>query len=483
MWRIAGSVLLTAFAAVSGIAASEDAITVVPPPALLPNPPLLITAYSVDTATPNYIELYNDSDTMIRASDWSLVITWALDANAPVGSPLTPPLSLPISTNDTLYMLPKQYIVLSFGTSVTGAAVTIDPLTGETGNFISNLSLDNSDYKPYVKLFSSPQTQRMRLNQTTTGYTSTGSYSVDDRNALYDNGFYQPRDSFPLAPYEILANPRRCSPLEASEDCKEYVEFYNDTRSPISFDGTSLRIGDSTSADSIVLSGTMMPGEYSVFDMDAAGKPLTISNSGGFIWLEDTYGVRMYDNTVVSYANVTASHKGQSWSLVNGNWQWSLATPAAQNKALPVDPPKRSRATTNLTPCQTNQYRNPLTNRCKLIATTSSSSSLTPCAAGQYRNPTTNRCKSAVLGATTTLKPCAVNQTRNLETNRCRKTVSSVPDAAFAIEPVKDSAKAFIGWWALGGVGLLAAGYGVWEWRQELRGLLQKTVGFFSSGH
>ena len=53
--------------------------------------------------------------------------------------------------------------------------------------------------------------------------------------------------------------------------------------------------------------------------------------------------------------------------------------------------------------------------------------------------------------------------------------------AAFAVEPVKDGGKAFIGWWALGGVGVLAGGYGVWEWRREMAGAIRKVTAFFVS--
>jgi hypothetical protein len=56
-----------------------------------------------------------------------------------------------------------------------------------------------------------------------------------------------------------------------------------------------------------------------------------------------------------------------------------------------------------------------------------------------------------------------------------------MPNAAFAVEHVADAGKTFIGWWALGGVGLLAAGYGAWEWRREMRTGLRKIASFFAS--
>jgi hypothetical protein len=68
------------------------------------------------------------------------------------------------------------------------------------------------------------------------------------------------------------------------------------------------------------------------------------------------------------------------------------------------------------------------------------------------------------------LTPCKPDQERNPETNRCRnKTVAAnAATAPFPVEPVDQSGADFVGWWVLGGIGALAVGYGIWEWRQEL---------------
>ncbi|HET8884693.1 MAG TPA: hypothetical protein VFM68_04455, partial [Candidatus Saccharimonadales bacterium] len=132
-----------------------------------------------------------------------------------------------------------------------------------------------------------------------------------------------------------------------------------------------------------------------------------------------------------------------------------------------------------LTACKIGQYRHPETNRCR--NTISTSGSLKPCKANQYRSAETNRCRN-VATAASTLKPCNDNQYRSAETNRCRKIVAtSVPEAAFAVEPVVESGKAFVGWWTLGGVGALAIGYGAWEWRREAATALRKVAEFFTS--
>lgn len=123
-----------------------------------------------------------------------------------------------------------------------------------------------------------------------------------------------------------------------------------------------------------------------------------------------------------------------------------------------------------ITNCEADQYRNPETGRCRKIATTAS---VTPCKEGQYRSEETNRCRNIV--AAGSQAPCAEGQERNPDTNRCRNVLAkSVPDAAFAVQPVQEGMRAFVGWWALGGIGVLAAGYAGWEWRREIGTTLRK---------
>lgn len=467
-----------------------------PAPPRLENAPLIASAYFISAGTPRYVELYNTGTVALDAREWSVRVSWS---NPTTGTTLTPPLVINLS-QEQAYIPAKSYVVVGFGDTVTAPSVRVDAVTGEPGEIISELRIAHTGYVPYVKQFASQQTSPMRLNQTSTGYTSTGTYSPETRTSLYDDGFYIPLETFPLAPVEILANPEECSPLSSDLACKEYVKFYNHTDTPISFDGTRLHVGSST----LALGGTVAPKQYAAFASDS----FAIPNGGGYIWLEDSYGVKIYANTVTQYGNATSTtHKGQSWALMDGSWQWSLPNPGGANAPLPADPPDGTTPTDGLKPCRPNQYRNPLTNRCKLInaATASlkpcaagqyrnpetnrcrsiasaSASSLTPCKAGQYRNPATNRCKS--LSAASSLKPCAAGQERNPATNRCRQVLSSsIPSADFPVEKTaSDSKGTSIGWLAFAAVGLLASGYGMWEWRSELGMVLGQVGRLFRQG-
>lgn len=210
------------------------------------------------------------------------------------------------------------------------------------------------------------------------------------------------------------------------------------------------------------------------------------------------------------------------YDVDDGTWKWSTQLSGLNNPPLYIAPSvAKVTPSSKLQACRADQFRNPLTNRCKLIATssatsqpcaegkfrnpetnrcksvTSSASSLTacrpdqfrnhetnrckstvssagslvPCSPGQTRNPATNRCKSTVSLANA-LKPCAPNQERNPDTNRCRKVLgSSIPSASFALEDsAAEVGQQTLGWLAFAAVGTFAVGYGVWEWRREIAG-------------
>lgn len=461
---------------------SAFAIGTTTPPVVLPDSPLIITAYSFDDIDPttktnnrvNYFELYNTSNELVRARDWSLKITWKLESSPPVGAVLQTPISLALASGDE-YIPPRSYIVVSFGGAVSGPTVNIPTgLVGGSGNYVNDIALSANGFLPYQKSFSSPQTTPMRLKQTTTGYTSTGTYASEDRSSLYDNGWYEigvtAPASFPFGPVEILAHPRACGPLEIDASCGDYVKFYNPTSSPIAFDGTRLRVGyqgqSVTTANTISLSGTIQSGEYVLFATTANGSPLSVTNSGGYVWLEDTYGLKVYTNTVVEYEDASSTtHQGESWAQINGVWGWATPSPSGANMPLPAEVEPAATTTSTLKACDAGQYRNPATNRCKSL--TASTTSLKACAVNQYRNAQTNRCKA--IATTTSLKACEVGQMRNPLTNRCKKTApTTLPAADFPVKEISSSKASPLGWVAFAGVGSAAIGYGVWEWRREL---------------
>lgn len=481
---------VTMAVAVSSSVSAQDATD---PPEILPVSSLIISAYSVIGEQPRYIELYNDSDELVVVEGWTIRISWTLRQSAPAGSSalVVAPLSVYTPLDDSVpYIVPGGYVVVGFNGAVANALSQMT-LTGLPNfAYVSEIRLENPEYRPYIRALTEAQStagSTMRLNQGATGYTTT--YGTVNSDKIYQNEegyYYAPTGGFALAPVEILANPKSCSPLDGDSSCLEYVKFYNHTTAAVDFSGVRLRAGSTTT----VLDGVIASGEYGIF-------AVSLPNTGGYVSLEDTYGVHTYENTVVEYPDASpASRRGVSWALIEGVWQWAVPSPSGANTAIVVKEVKDKED--NLTPCRADQYRSPETNRCRLIASTSSSSKpcaanqyrspdtnrcrniassssvLTPCAANQYRSPETNRCRS-VASAVSALTPCAANQERNPDTNRCRAVLAaSMPTADFPVEADGESNDQSLGWVAFVGVGGMALAYAGWEWRYEITGIFRK---------
>lgn len=293
----------------------------------------------------------------------------------------------------------------------------------------------------------------------------------------------------------------RLTEIGANRD-EQFIELQNTTTSPLDITDCQVQTNRSLTKSVVFAPQTLTPSEYIVITIKDS--PLTLTKTTtGTVYLLSSDGKSEIDsqtyNTLVS---------GTSWAWFDMGWrQTYAATPGGDNQDQPYLPcvsgytrneetgrcnklPVESTladcgegkyrseetgrcrtipAASVLAACKLGQYRSEETNRCRNLVT---ASTLTPCKEGQYRSEETNRCRNLTT-ASASLKPCAENQYRNEATNRCRKLpTTTVPSAAFAVEPVKEGAKAFIGWWALGGVALVAVGYAAWEWRSEVRAWL-----------
>ena len=277
----------------------------------------------------------------------------------------------------------------------------------------------------------------------------------------------------------------------------EFIELHKPTARIVSLGNYQLKVG--TKVYDFPAGSSMSPGEYKVFynsDID-----FTLTNTTVNVLLLGD------DGSVIDQPDpYDGPSEDAAWALIDGVWQYTnQPTPAAENLVSIIEVRvDEETVPKQLAPCAANQYRSPETNRCRLIVT--ATATLTPCKDGQYRSEETNRCRTiALAGGTLTpcredqyrseetnrcrnfatavkaLTPCKDNQYRSEETNRCRTIAATTPPpTAFAVEPIKDTGKVFVGWWALGGVMTLAAGYGVWEWRREITSGVRKLATFFT---
>ena len=279
-----------------------------------------------------------------------------------------------------------------------------------------------------------------------------------------------PAANLPLVITEIFPNP------EGSDTGNEFIEIYNPNSSAVSFESYGLQIGSNfeDTYSLIIASQSIQAGEY--LSISSSTLKFTLRNTQSNVRL--TFE-RLPVGDTVSYESPKS---GYVWALVGDEWAYiDSPTPGAANPSnlAPGDNLLQSTVdddsdTAVLKPCAPNQYRNPETNRCKLLASTATSEGPVACKVNQYRNPVTNRCNNIVAAAQ--LAPCKEGQRRNPETNRCVniKQMSTSQHGLGAARTETASAKA-VGWYmwaAIAGVVLAVLSYAVWEWRTELRQVL-----------
>lgn len=288
---------------------------------------------------------------------------------------------------------------------------------------------------------------------------------------------------------ELLPNP------DGDDSGQEFIELYNPNDQDILLGEYEFYVGTNSTVLYHFPNDTSIKAHgYRVIYNDEIN--FTLVNTSGSVHLQSIDGISV--DTTETYVDAKS---GSSWALIDGVWNYTnQPTPNAENQPSIVDDVEE--IITGLKPCPSNQYRNPETNRCRLIVTTGSvlvpckdgqyrseitnrcrsiaadSSALSQCNENQYRNPETNRCK-LIESSSTTLTPCADGQERNPDTNRCRNVASKVPDAGFAVEPIPDSNGTNLGWLAVVGVCIVALLYGLWEWRFEVFRLIRRVRGFF----
>lgn len=472
------------------LVAGQDAkaiIVTMPTPTTSTVAPLMITAYKTDASGSNLliVEIYNDSKTIQNMGDWSINATTDTNEKVVASTLMLTPLA-------NHYIEPETHITLdldnahsdlqwvaaaspmtSLQMSARGFSSNVAHIGSVTGNAMYR-TLNASGYSTAKSAFTN--THRMGEN---------GQPSMTD--IFYDDGFYAaPNNPVGLHIIEVYPYSSSCSPFDTSILCGDYIKLANDSHTKIILDDYVLRTDNGstnrTSSNTFTLSGELNPGEVLPIYKTDAGTHMSLTNSGGYIWIEDRLGITQYVDTAIEYASAGSSLQGLSYAQTSaGAWQWTstpmpfsdniitqVAQTCAEDQYFNPDT-NRCRSLedtlTALTPCQTGYERNAETNRCRKIADTLTS--LTPCKAGQIRNPATNRCKSDA-DVASGLTPCQDGYERNPATNRCRKTGVAGASSAYPVEPYQEVGRSSAMYWAIGGIAAAAVGYGVWEWRQEL---------------
>ena len=460
--------------------------------------PVLITAYQTTGLATELtaVEIYNSADTLVQLTDWKLEVVTKDTAVHDVA----------MSSTYTGRLLPGEHAVASVAGPTTYTLARARQTLAITSIQLVYTGIDTV-YRPVTALIKDGSDVPFFRGYTTTGYsTAAQPFAASPSRDFYDDGLYQaPAGPAGLRIAEVYPYASDCAPSDTAILCGDYIKLLNTTDTDMQVDELVLRTDSSssnrTSSNTFTLAGIVKAHDVVTIHATDAGGRISLTNSGGYVWLEDVWGLARYDETMTQYESAGTSQQGYAYALDSaGSWQWTttpqpagtnvITAPVTQLAECPEGKyrnPDTNRCRTieeavnALSVCEEGYERNPVTNRCRKIAT-ATTAGLTPCKEGQERNPATNRCRS-IASAVAELIPCDEGYERNPATNRCRKLKQdTVPEAAFAVAPT--AAKGGVdmaGWWAFAGVSAIAITYAVWEWRQDIARAGRRALGIF--GH
>jgi hypothetical protein len=458
-----------------------------------------IRAGSQISAQEEGIVLYNNSSFAVDVTNWCLVNKFLTQfacftprtqhetSSIPAYSYATVVSSKTALTHESNYSLIYDSSAGNSGTIV--ASSDIISLLDATGRYIDQFTWSTS-------IASSQQWSRTKLSLLPDFFIDTDS-AIDWQKIPFSEfpvGQLQYQDNTPDTPPEepteepeepyepgdIDPTPQAGEPLPAiitellpnavgSDTGNEFIEVYNpnaNETATLSLKGYKLAVGPTLEKVYILSEYILKPGEYKVYTNAELGYSLLNTSSRVSLFTPD-------GNIASEVPAYSAPPDGESWALIEDIWQYSgQPTPGISNiKVESLDEEAAAKVATASAPkpCAPIQYRSPETNRCRLISSTNSTTPA-PCKVGQERNEETNRCRNI---ATTAATVCKEGQEKNPETNRCR-AVKQLSTAGYGIKGATTKQQGSMGWYmwaAIAGIVLLIVGYGVWEWREELKKL------------
>jgi hypothetical protein len=460
----------------------------------------------------SYIQLYNTGSVPIDLSEWEIRVE-RLDTEGVANCEKVvdcSSIALPVAIQEG-YLAPHGHLVLAEAGRVEGAhpmnAIQLPVYQKSTVPWF-RIVVRQSGYLEEgitAKIDSRTDSEheyaywQRNFSSTGQGYTDGFSAASSPPEALFNDSLYIPPEPPGIQVVEVMADVgAECSPFSVEIGCFEYIKLHIDdneeglARYMLRTDNGSL---ERTGSNSFWL-GVATPADdgYVTVRFTDEGDPLHLTNSGGHVWIEDIYGMRRYEMTVVRYNPFGSAEQGMAWSRGEAGWQWTTR-PNPYGKNYLVAPLKETATTVcpvgkylnpdtgrcrtveeainTLATCGEGEYRNPETNRCRRI--TATTVSLTPCGEGQERNPLTNRCRS-ISSAIAELLPCDEGYERNPTTNRCRKILGettgvTLPKKELTASSPEERNSQIFGWAAISLVVAGGLGYAVYEWRKELLGV------------
>lgn len=299
---------------------------------------------------------------------------------------------------------------------------------------------------------------------------------------MFSGGLYLPVTESPAEDADDAASAKtakpQCLDLEFSEilsyydesEKEQFIEFYNPTDETISLEGCKLKYKNklyefsTTNGSSENATGVSEVGGGGFYVYRPTSFKLTKNpNSENEVGLVD-----VTSDIVATMRYPHGQKKATAYALISGAWQTTYyPTPGAPNMAQ------------EFRTCPLGKVLNEETGNCVKPTTLAS---VKPCPAGKYRSPETGRCRNADSSdGSDSAKPCKEGYERNPETGRCRK-IKANNGADYALVPTtgEDGGKSsFIALGALGAIGVLGAGYTLFQFRREIRYKIKKLTSKF----
>jgi len=466
-----------------------------------------------NTATQEFVSIYNNGLAAIDITDWCITYSSASDASqtqlgcfrsseANSRVMLGAHSTALIATNEFLQNHPSLQpdLVFPAGIAATGGhiklinrdGVIMDTLGWGTATRPENTSAPASPAGKILERLVNEDDRLLDINNNSIDFSVVAFTSLANGNVYEESMPDLPTAEFTLKITELMPD------AAGADTGKEYIEFYNSGDAPINLNDYMLQVSPNFSKNYDLPDVILQPKQYiSLTDIQTG---IILPNTSASVRLLSTEG------TVIS---ITQSYSGleeqTAWAWHDSSWQKTfMQTPNAANIIMadkpcpegetrnsetgycisastsneespttPCLPGYERNTVTNrcrkltvasiLQACKLTQTRNPGTGRCHNIATQSKS---VVCKINQQRNPTTNRCRN--IAAASTAKNCPAGQERNPDTGRCRKIAKSKA----SMQNVKDIKSPMIvnsaKWWMAGVAAIGSAGYAIFEWRREI---------------
>lgn len=285
-----------------------------------------ISMGSEDSASEEFVELYNNSQSDLDISDWG--IYYKSSSGKTWTKKYTFASSTIIKAHDfiTVSTLTGSTYTLSSGMAQTAGSMQIKDSIGTTIDLVGWGSSDAYETKAVTAAQASESLYRQ--------FDESNKTFVDTDNNLDD--YFITRNITPnsvpkteiAAPDETISYsslilseifPDPASPQTDSND--EFIEIYNPTDNEVDLSGWVLK--DSGGTSFVIKDKAIAPHGY--LAISAAESSISLNNTGDVISLFDPSGT-LQDESV----DYGAAESGLSWGFVGGTWVWT-STPTPNN--------------------------------------------------------------------------------------------------------------------------------------------------------